>query len=59
MHQIKGLKHEQRTREAKVGKLNAEILDLREALASKEKELADKDFLLANFDSLKEQLANS
>lgn len=54
MHQFESLKHEQKTKEADMEKLEVEVLHWREALASKEKELADrKDSCSAEIDSLK------
>lgn len=56
---MEGLKHEQKTKEANMEKINVEVLSLREALTSKERELAEKNSYLAEVDSLKEQLAHS
>lgn len=60
VHQLEGHKHEQKSEEADVRRLDAEILNLKEALASKEKELADlKLSHSTKIDSLKEHVANS
>lgn len=41
MHHLEGYKHEQKTREANIKRLDAEVLGFRKALASMERELAD------------------
>lgn len=56
LHQLKGYKF---TKKADVVRLDAEVFGLREALASKEKELADlKNSHLAEVNSLRQQMAN-
>lgn len=58
MHQLEGLKHVQKTKEANVERLDAGVLGFREALASKEKELADlKGSHLAEVESFNKQIA--
>lgn len=59
VHQLEYYKHAKKATEADVKRLDVEVSGFREALAFKEKELADlKNSHFAKLNSLKEQIAN-